>query len=108
MAAMNEAAKTDPAIAARIALFRYRVPEEFYDLQKDPDCLENLIDNPAHRKTIELLQSRLVEQMKKTQDPMLAAFQHRDDRAAVDKVLVKTYGPRKPPRKRRKKKSKKQ
>ena len=106
MAAMNEAAKTDSAIAARIDLFRHRVPEEFYDLEKDPDCLKNLIDHPEYSEAIKGLQSKLVAQMKKTNDPMLEAFQNRDDRKKVDEVMRATYGPRKP-KKVRKKKSKK-
>lgn len=106
MAAMNEAAKTDPAIAARIDLFRHRVPEEFYDLERDPDCLNNLIDNPQYSEAIKALQSKLVAQMKKTNDPMLEAFLNRDDRKKVDEVMTATYGQRKP-KKIRKKKSKK-
>ncbi len=95
MAAMNEAAKTDPAIAARVDLFRHRVLEEFYDLKKDPDCLNNLIDDPAYAKQRQDLQARLVSHMEKTGDPMLPAFNHRYDRARVDEVMLKTYGPRK-------------
>jgi N-sulfoglucosamine sulfohydrolase len=93
MAAMQMAAKTDPQIAARIELFRYRVPEELYDLEHDPDCLHNLIDEPDHRATVESLQAQLVAHMQRTNDPMLKAFQHRTDRAVVDKVLRATYGP---------------
>ena len=33
--------------------------------------------------------------MQQTQDPMLPAFQNRDDRSKVDAVLLKTYGPKK-------------
>jgi N-sulfoglucosamine sulfohydrolase len=101
MAAMQAAAKDDDAIAARIKLFRYRVPEEFYDLAKDPNCLHNLIDSGEHRKTIELLQGKLVKQMEKTRDPMLKAFLSRTERAAVDKILLDTYGPPKSRPKRR-------
>ena len=43
MAAMNQAAKTDPKIAKRVHLFRYRVPEEFYDLEKDPVLTNNAV-----------------------------------------------------------------
>ncbi len=112
MAAMNLAAKTDPAVAARVDLFRYRVPEEFYDLEKDPDCLVNLIDSPEHKETIKMLQAKLVAQMKKTNDPMLKAFENRTDRAIVDQVMVATYGPQKPsgpkkPKNKRDKKDKK-
>ncbi|MCA9137217.1 MAG: sulfatase [Planctomycetales bacterium] len=95
MAAMNEAAETDPAIQARVDLFRYRVPEELYDLKHDPDCLVNLVDDPAHAETLSQLQDELVAQMKKTDDPMLAAFLNRNDRAKVDAVMLATYGPKK-------------
>ena len=95
MAAMNKAAQTNPAIQARVDRFRYRVAEEFYDLKNDPDCLHNLIAVPAHAETVKALQDKLVAQMKKTEDPMLAAFLNRDDRAKVDEVLVATYGPKK-------------
>ncbi len=36
MKAMEKAAKTDSDIATRVELFRYRFPEEFYDLKNDP------------------------------------------------------------------------
>ena len=109
MAAMQAAARTNPEIAARIELFRYRVPEEFYDLEQDPDCLHNLIDKPDQQETIEALQAQLVAHMKRTGDPMLKAFLNRTDRTAVDKILRETYGPikdstkRKNARKRKKK-----
>ncbi len=104
MAAMQAAARTDALIAERIALFRYRVPEEFYDLQQDADCLVNLIDSPAHQPAIAALRARLLAHMQRTEDPMLAAFQQRKDRAAVDEVLRATYGPPKPPRKKKSRK----
>ena len=93
MAAMQAAAESDQAIADRIQLFRYRVPEEFYDLLNDPDCLHNLIDNSEHAGTIAAMQDQLIKQMKKTDDPILEAFLNRTDRAAVDKILLDTYGP---------------
>lgn len=93
MAAMNQAARTDPAIAARVQLFRYRVAEEFYDLESDPDCLINLIDSSEHRDAIESLQVKLRDWMSATGDPMLAAFENRSDRTLVDQTLLKTYGP---------------
>ncbi|QDV23527.1 sulfatase family protein [Aureliella helgolandensis] len=95
MAAMNQAAQTDPTLAARIDLFRHRVPEEFYDLRNDPDCLHNLIDDPDQAESVNALRDKLVEQMKSTEDPMLAAFLNRDDRVKVDAVLLATYGVRK-------------
>jgi len=105
MRAMNKAAGTNPAIKARIALFRYRVPEEFYDLENDPDCLHNLIDDPKHREAVNAMRKRLQVWMKRTKDPMLEAFLHRDNREAVDKILLKTYGPPRVRKRRRKRKS---
>jgi len=91
MAAMKEAAKTDPAIAVRVELFRYRVPEEFYDLEKDPNCLKNMIDNPEYSAKVEGMRKKLEGWMVDSNDPMLEAFRNKDDRAAVDKVLAATY-----------------
>ncbi|MBN1911876.1 MAG: sulfatase [Pirellulales bacterium] len=91
MRAMEKAAANDPEMAARVKLFRYRVPEEFYDLENDPDCLKNLIDDPAHAERIDQMRARLKAWMEKTNDPMLPAFLHRTDRAAVDEILHKTY-----------------
>lgn len=92
-AAMAEAAKTSPDIAARIDLFRMRVPEEFYDLKNDPNCLNNLIGHTDYRKQIRDYRQRLETWMKQTGDPMLIALQNKDDRAKVDAAMLKTYGP---------------
>lgn len=92
MKAMNDAAKTDPAIAARVKMFRTRVPQEFYDLEKDPNCLNNLIDNPEYKTIIARMQAKLEKWMIDTNDPMLEAFRNKDDRAKVDAVLEATYG----------------
>ena len=92
MAAMNAAAKTDQEIAKRILLFRYRVPEEFYDLEKDPDCLNNLIDNPECKTAVGEMRRELQQWMVQTRDPMLEAFRNRDDRAIVDQQIERTYG----------------
>ena len=80
------------------------MPEEFYNLKEDPDCLNNLIDDPEHAEVIAEMQAHIARQMEKTSDPMLKAFLNRDDRAAVDEVLLSTYGPRKPAPKRRRNK----
>ncbi len=95
MAAMVKAAVTDTAIQKRVDLFRYRVPEELYDLKNDPNCLNNLMNDPDHAASLKTLQGKLVEHMTKTEDPMLAAFLNRTDRSKVDEILVATYGPMK-------------
>lgn len=92
MRAMNAAAKNDAAIAARVQLFRYRVPEELYDLERDRNCLVNLVDSPKHQQVLESLRVELRGWMEQTGDPMLEAFDHRDDREVVDRVMTKTYG----------------
>ena len=95
MAAMNEAAKTDSQIAARVDLFRYRVPEEFYNLELDPNCLHNVIDEPKYADQVKLMKEMLESNLKKTTDPMLKAFKNMDNRKVVDQVLVATYGEQK-------------
>lgn len=103
MKAMNEAAKTDPAIAARVKMFRMRVPEELYDLEKDPNCLNNLINNPEYKPIIAQLQAKLENWMVETNDPMLEAFRNKSDRAKVDSVIEATYGKAKSKKKAKKK-----
>jgi N-sulfoglucosamine sulfohydrolase len=77
MRAMNQAAKTDPFIASRVKMFRYRVPEELYDLQNDPDCLKNLIDQPSSKAELRKMREELHQWMKRTGDPALPAFEKR-------------------------------
>jgi N-sulfoglucosamine sulfohydrolase len=96
MKAMNEAAETDTAIAARVKVFRYRASEELYDLEKDPDCLRNLVDNPQHKEVHEQYRQRLRAWMVRTGDPLLAAFDHRDNRQVVNATIREyTHGSRK-------------
>lgn len=76
---MAELAKTDPWIKARHHLYQYRVVEELYDIQKDPDCLTNLIDSPPHQKQLNQLRQALEAWMVRTNDHMLDVFRNRDD-----------------------------
>ena len=41
--AMAKAAESDPKLAARTKHYLYRSPFEFYDYEKDPDALNNLM-----------------------------------------------------------------
>jgi N-sulfoglucosamine sulfohydrolase len=75
MKAVREAAKADPRIAARVTHHLYRVPEEFYDYEKDPDALNNLIDDPAMRERIDAFRIRLLEHMERTGDPERERFE---------------------------------
>lgn len=85
--AMQEAAKTDRDIAARVKLFEHRTLEEFFDFEKDPDALDNLINSPEHQEEIGKMSAALAERMKATQDPALAAFLGRDDPAKLDAFM---------------------
>ncbi|QTN32621.1 sulfatase [Akkermansiaceae bacterium] len=71
--AMKAAAKSDPAIAARVKLYDNRVPQELYDLRTDPDCLRNLIGESSEKAAS--LTKALQQQMKATNDPQLENFQ---------------------------------
>jgi N-sulfoglucosamine sulfohydrolase len=92
MAAMVEAARTDPAIAERVRMFRYRVTEELYDLQSDPDCLHNLVNKPEHKGDLDRMRNELRDWMKRTGDPLLPAFENRTSPEKVRAVLTSVYG----------------
>lgn len=74
MKAMNVAAKTDAAVAARVKHFVYRTPDEMYDYQTDRDALKNLTDDPKFAAAKRKLQERMLNQMETLEDPLLARF----------------------------------
>ena len=76
---MAALAKSDEHLAKRLALYKYRVPEELYDAVADPDCLHNLIDSKAHQEALGQLRKQLQRWMRKTDDPLLAVFKRRDN-----------------------------
>jgi N-sulfoglucosamine sulfohydrolase len=76
---MRVLAASDEQVAARLALFERRVPEELYRYASDPDALTNLIDNPEHRAERDRLTGLLEAWMVQTSDPMLEVFRGRDD-----------------------------
>jgi len=92
MKAMVEAAKTDPSIAQRVKMFRYRAPEEFYDLTNDPDCLKNLADIPDYKSQLRKMRTWLHNWMKKTHDPLTPAFENRSSPEKLKAALVDIYG----------------
>jgi len=77
----RELAAGDPQLAARHKLYQLRVVEELYDIQRDPDCLRNLIDDAAHAAARDDLRQQLDAWMVKTSDPMLEVFRNRGDAA---------------------------
>jgi N-sulfoglucosamine sulfohydrolase len=86
--AMALAAKNDPDIAARNRLFSYRVLEEFYDFDKDPNALNNLIDDPTYANEIEALREALELWMAGVDDVALDAFVNRGSRRALINMMT--------------------
>ncbi len=86
---LSALAKDDAAIAARLQLFKFRVPEELYDVQNDPDCLVNLINDPAHEVALLDLQTRMGKFMKESGDHALEPFQNRDDPEAIAAYITR-------------------
>ena len=85
--ALKQAAPSDPGIAARVQLFEHRVLEEFFDFEKDPHALNNLIDDPAYREEIQKMKAALLTRLRKTNDPALEAFQNLDDPKQLDAFM---------------------
>jgi N-sulfoglucosamine sulfohydrolase len=72
-------ARSDERLAARHDLYQHRVPEEFYNVEEDPDCLHNLIDDPDWQAESERLRDTLAAEMRRTGDPALEVFLQRGD-----------------------------
>ncbi|MFW6039154.1 MAG: sulfatase [bacterium] len=87
MPAMQRAAENDPAIAQRVDMFLYRVPEELYDFERDPDALKNLVDSPEHQDELNRLRSALAEWMGQTGDPAGEYFTERASREAMERLM---------------------
>jgi N-sulfoglucosamine sulfohydrolase len=92
MKAMVEAAETDPSIAQRVNMFRYRAIEELYDLTNDPDCLKNLVDSPDYKSELGKMRNWLHDWMKKTHDPLTPAFENRSSPEKLKAALIDIYG----------------
>ena len=72
--AMQEARSDDPEVAARVHFYTYRVPEEFYDYENDPNALNNLIDDPVYADEVQNLREKLEDWMESTSDPLYDTF----------------------------------
>lgn len=77
----RELAATSPRLAARHELYQHRVVEELYDVEKDPDCLQNLIGEAGQASDAAMMRQQLEAWMVKTADPMLEVFRRRDEAA---------------------------
>jgi len=79
----------DEYMQQRYDLFVHNVPEQFFDLNKDPDALNNLIGNPEYKQVVAKYQAEMAKAMKASHDPMAGIFQHRQDKEAVSEYLAK-------------------
>lgn len=71
---IQEKAKTDPAVAARMKLLLYRVHRELYDFDRDRSTLNNVVDDPAHRDTLHDLRMRIPTEMTRSNGPLSSDF----------------------------------
>ena len=85
--AMQAAAEFNPKIKSRTQLNSYRVPEEFFDLTKDPYERNNLINKPDRQTTIENMRGSLLKLMKDTKDPLAEAFANRENRELTERAI---------------------
>ncbi|MCJ2184334.1 sulfatase [Novosphingobium sp. 1949] len=69
--AMVERAKSDPAMAERVAQYTQGYPFALYDLEHDPGQRHNLIDAPEHRARAARMKQLLLDEMVRTGDPQL-------------------------------------
>ena len=81
-------AKSDSELAARNDLYRHRVVEELYDVQNDPDCLNNLVNNSGYEKNLKNLVATLDSSLAETGDPILKAFRARHDSIAREAYVA--------------------
>jgi len=87
--AMLKAGKLNPDIQKRVDLFSFRVLEEFYDFEKDPDALNNLIDDPKYQGFIAQKRKEMEQYMIDTNDFLLEVFQKRSDIPFIKKELAR-------------------
>ena len=80
---MIKAAETDPEIAKRVELYKYRVPEEFYNFKNDPDGLVNLVNDPAYAKELKKFRKKMLKMMEKYDDPAYEAFRDRNEPGVI-------------------------
>ena len=81
---MVDLASSSKSLSARLDLYKHRVPEELYDVTKDPDCLINLINQPKHENELKELRAKLDAWMAHSKDPMLEAFRKRENAGFVE------------------------
>ena len=85
--AMKEAAIQSNEIKQRVDFFQLRVVEEFYDFEKDPDALHNLINDPNYIDEINKMRSEMKNWMIQKNDPALEGFVNRNSKELLQKFM---------------------
>lgn len=85
--AMIKAAETDPEVARRVELFKYRVSEEFYHFKEDPDGLNNLANDAAYTDELKKFRKKMLEMMKKYNDPAYEAYKYRNQADVIEDFM---------------------
>ena len=72
--AMEAAAGSDAALAARLDHLLRRAPEELYDYERDPGAHRNLAGEPASQELLAGMRRRMAEHLMSTGDPLLSTY----------------------------------
>ncbi len=86
---MKELAGKSPELAARLDLFEHGVIEEFYDVEKDPDCLNNLIADKGLRSELNRHRAAMEDIMREAKDHLLGVLQQRENVKVRDAYMKK-------------------
>ena len=60
--------------AERADFILRRVPEELYDIQKDPGCFNNLVHNPEYASILKRFQAEMSRVLEETSDHELENY----------------------------------
>jgi arylsulfatase A-like enzyme len=81
--------------------FGKRLPDELYDLKRDPECVNNLAHDLAHAQTVEEMRYTMMRMLKEEQDPralgqaaLFDTYQYLGGRAKSYDTWLKAQEPR--------------
>ena len=77
-AAMQKAALTDPEMKKRVDYILLRRRDELFDLKKDPYSFHNLAEDPEYRQQLREMKERVINEMKRSEDPLLDSIENND------------------------------
>lgn len=78
-----QAAESDPALAERRDFYLYRVPEELYRFDTDPDALENLAEDPDFGRELATARAEVLAWMQQSHDPLAPRYEEEVVRATM-------------------------